>query len=44
MQLTYADITLSLIMRLEIGKLVIVVVAFVGKQLVNRMQSLTCFS
>ena len=31
-------------MRLEIGKLVIVFVAFLNKQLVNRMQLLTCFS
>ena len=44
MQFTYVDISLSLIMRLEIGKLAVVVVAFVDKQLVNRMQSLTCFS
>ena len=31
-------------MRLEIGKLVIVFVALLDKQLVNRMQLLTCFS
>ena len=31
-------------MRLKIGKLVIVFVAFLDKQLVNRIQSLTCFS
>ena len=31
-------------MRLEIGKLVIVFVAFLDKQLVNRMELLTCFS
>ena len=44
MQLTYVDSTMSLAMRLEIGKLVIVFVAFIDKQLVNRMQLLTCFS
>ena len=44
MQLTYIDSTMSLTMRLEIGKLVIVFVAFLDKQLVNRMQLLTCFS
>ena len=44
MQLTYVDSTMSLTMRLEIGKLVIVFVAFIDKQLVNRMQLLTCFS
>ena len=31
-------------MRHEIGKLVIVFVAFLDKQLVNRMQLLACFS
>ena len=44
MHLTYVDITLSLTMRLEIGRLAIVFVAFLDKQLVNRMQLLTCFS
>ena len=44
MQLTYVDSTMSLTMRLEIGKLVIVFVAFIDKQLVNRMQLLTWFS
>ena len=44
MHLTYVDITLSLTMRLEIGRLVIVFVAFLDKQLVNRMQLLACFS
>ena len=38
MQLAYVDSTLSLTMRLEIGKLEIVFVAFLGIQLV------TCFS
>ena len=37
MQLTYVDSILSLTMRLEIGKLVIVFVAFLDKQVVNRM-------
>ena len=31
-------------MRLEIGKLLIVFVAFLDKELVNRMQLFTCFS
>ena len=44
MQLTYLDSTASLTMRLEIGKLVIVFVAFLDKQLVYRMQLLTWFS
>ena len=44
MQLTYVDSTLSLTMRLKIGKLVIVFVAFLDKQLANRIQLLTCFS
>ena len=44
MQLTYVDSTVSLTMRLEIGKLVIVFVAFSDKQLVSRMPLLTCFS
>ena len=44
MQLTYVDNTLSLTMRLEIGKLVIVFVAFSDKQLVRRMQLFICFS
>ena len=44
MQLIYVDSTASLTMRLEIGKLVIVFVAFLDQQLVNRMQLLTCFS
>ena len=44
MQLTYVDSTIILTMRLEIGKLVIVFVAFIDKQLVNRMQLLRCFS
>ena len=44
MQLAYVDSTMSLFMRLEIGKLVIVFVAVLDKQLVNRMQLLTCFS
>ena len=43
-QLSHVDSTISLTMRLEIGKLVIVFVAFLDKQLVNRMQVLTCFS
>ena len=43
MQLTYVDSTLSLTMRLEIGKSVIVFVASLDKQLVNGMQLLTCF-
>ena len=44
MQLTYEDSTLSVTMGLEIGNLVIAFVAFLDKQLVNRMQLLTCFS
>ena len=44
MQLTYVDSTISLTMRLEIGKLVIIFVAFLDEQLVNRMQLLSCFS
>ena len=44
MQLTYVDSTMCLTMRIEIGKLVIVFVAFIDKQLVYRMQLLTWFS
>ena len=44
MQLTYVDSTVRLTMRLEIGKLVIIFVASLDKQLVKRMQLLTCFS
>ena len=43
MQLTYVDSTLSITMRLEIEKLVIVFVPFLDKQLVDGMQLLTCF-
>ena len=42
--LTYVDSTLSLTMRLEIGKLVIVFVALLDEQLVNKMKLLRCFS
>ena len=44
MQLTCIDSTLSLAMRFKIWKLVIVFVACLDKQLVKRMQLLTCFS
>ena len=44
MQLTYVDSTMSLTMRLEIGKFVNVFVVFLDKHLVNRMLLLTCFS
>ena len=44
MQLTYVDSRMSLTMRLEIGKLLIVFVAFLEYQLVNSLQVLTCFS
>ena len=44
MQLTYVDSTLSLTIRLEKGNSVVVFAAFLDKQLVKRMQLLTCFS
>ena len=44
MQVTYIDSRMSLNMRLEIGTLIVVFVAFLDKQLVNMIQLLTCFS
>ena len=40
----YVDLSLNLTMKLNIGKSVIVFVVYLDRQLVNRMQLLTCFS